>query len=201
MQGMLESMLGQIRVRPLAGLFVALGLGIGLFGLGLVSLRRPRQEAIVLPPEQQVTAPAIGLLVAGILSCFLFVVLLSIYAHLARAADPPQPPPQTVQAGEVPMPVEATTSLLPNFSMLILMVQVLLTPITGLLMIAGAIQMLRLRSYRLATVACVIAMVPVTIVWLLGLPIGIWALRVLRRPQVQEAFRRRQEGIPAGSTA
>jgi hypothetical protein len=51
----------------------------------------------------------------------------------------------------------------------------------------GAINMLRLRRYRLAVVACVVAAVagPAAI---LGLPFGAWSLLVLRRREVRMAY-------------
>jgi serine/threonine protein kinase len=55
-------------------------------------------------------------------------------------------------------------------------------------LLAGAIQMLRLRNYRLVLSAACLALVPWSPAWVLGLPIGIWALVVLRRREVSEAF-------------
>ena len=54
----------------------------------------------------------------------------------------------------------------------------------------GAIKMLRLESRTLVTVACIIAMLPVTIscCCLLGLPFGIWGLVVLNKPDVKSHF-------------
>ena len=54
----------------------------------------------------------------------------------------------------------------------------------------GAIKMLRLESRTLVTVACIIAMLPVTIscCCILGLPFGIWGLVVLNKPDVKSHF-------------
>lgn len=53
----------------------------------------------------------------------------------------------------------------------------------------GSIQMLRMRSYRWARVAAWLALAPACgPCGLLGIPLGIWAIVVLRRPQVRAAF-------------
>jgi hypothetical protein len=50
------------------------------------------------------------------------------------------------------------------------------------------VQMLRLRGYVWAAAAAIVAMVPWSPAWLLGLPFGIWACIVLGRPEVVEAL-------------
>jgi hypothetical protein len=58
---------------------------------------------------------------------------------------------------------------------------------TGILIGAG--QMLRLRHYRMAVLASVLAMFNFqSCCCLLGLPIGIWSLSVLLRPEVRRVF-------------
>jgi serine/threonine protein kinase len=66
------------------------------------------------------------------------------------------------------------------------------------IMVAGARRMARLESYELAIVAIILAMVPIPYHFLVGVPVGIWALRVLRRPEVQAAFAAnlRRRGAP-----
>jgi tRNA A-37 threonylcarbamoyl transferase component Bud32 len=55
-------------------------------------------------------------------------------------------------------------------------------------LIVGGMRMLKLRSYASAVTAAVLAMVPWSPAWLIGLPFGIIALVVLRKPEVQAAF-------------
>ncbi|HLJ96141.1 MAG TPA: serine/threonine-protein kinase [Gemmataceae bacterium] len=52
----------------------------------------------------------------------------------------------------------------------------------------GAVRMMRLRSYPQAVAAALLAMLPWSIAVIVSLPFGIWALRVLRRPEVRAAF-------------
>src|SRR5262249_7432669 len=47
---------------------------------------------------------------------------------------------------------------------------------------AGAMQMLRLRSYPSALAAGILAVIPWSPAWVLGLPFGIWTLVVLPKP-------------------
>jgi serine/threonine protein kinase len=64
---------------------------------------------------------------------------------------------------------------------------VLITIVSGVLML-GALQMLRLRAYAFAATAAILAMIPWSPAWLIGLPFGIWACVVLGRPTVTDAF-------------
>ena len=64
--------------------------------------------------------------------------------------------------------------------------------IVGLLVAAiilvGGIKMKRLESYGLAMTGSIVAMLPCSLCCLVGLPIGIWALVVLSKPEVKSAF-------------
>jgi len=83
-------------------------------------------------------------------------------------------------------------------------VQIVLSIVVGVLSLAagvvvlvGAGKMARLESHSWAMAAAVLACVPV-VSWCccMGLPIGVWALTALGRPDVQDAFaaaRRRRE--------
>ena len=53
----------------------------------------------------------------------------------------------------------------------------------------GTIAMCRLRRYRLARVAAIVSLVPVlTPGYVIGIPLGIWALIALQRVDVRHAF-------------
>jgi tRNA A-37 threonylcarbamoyl transferase component Bud32 len=65
-----------------------------------------------------------------------------------------------------------------------------------LLMLAGAVQMLRARSNRLAVAGAFAAVVPCSPFWFLTLPFGIWALVALTRPEVSLASG--MAPVPAG---
>src|SRR5262249_49575991 len=70
------------------------------------------------------------------------------------------------------------------------------------LVFAGAAQMLRRRSYPLCVAAAIVAMLPWSPAWLAGLPVGIWALRVLSRREVILDFLGQPDGqVPAPPVA
>jgi hypothetical protein len=48
--------------------------------------------------------------------------------------------------------------------------------------------MMRFRGYPLATTVAILAMIPWSPAWLIGLPFGIWACIILGRPEVVEGF-------------
>ena len=55
--------------------------------------------------------------------------------------------------------------------------------------IFGAIQMMKGRKYGLSKAAAVLAVIPFTsCCFLIGIPFGIWALRVLSQPDVEAFF-------------
>lgn len=54
--------------------------------------------------------------------------------------------------------------------------------------IFGAIKLMRLQSFSIAMVACVVAMLPCQCCCLLGLPFGIWALVVMNKPHIKKWF-------------
>ena len=60
----------------------------------------------------------------------------------------------------------------------------------NVLVIVGALKMLRLQSWGLAMTAAILIMLPCSgCCCLLGLPVGIWALVTLNKPEIKGAFR------------
>jgi hypothetical protein len=55
-------------------------------------------------------------------------------------------------------------------------------------LIIGGWRMRQAKSYGLAVIAAIVALPPCTFGWILGLPIGIWALLVLMDPEVKAGF-------------
>jgi len=145
-------------------------------------LRRPVPETSL----QEVKNPAICLIVAGGLN-----VLLALYSIVKAlffpdnmdqlmASMPAMPDPQT-QKFVTSMLHAMTGPLAVAFDVLGLVLSVVV--------LVGAIRMLALRSYEYAFVAAILAMIPcVTPCCLLGLPFGIWALIVLRKPGIKDQF-------------
>jgi hypothetical protein len=61
---------------------------------------------------------------------------------------------------------------------------------SGLIVLNGAWKMRKLKSYRFCCFSAVLAMLPMGMGFIVGWPAGIWALVVLRRPDVRAAFAR-----------
>jgi tRNA A-37 threonylcarbamoyl transferase component Bud32 len=78
--------------------------------------------------------------------------------------------------------------------LLVAVASVLILAVSGVL-VTGAIQMLRLRSYSLAATAAIVGMIPWSPAWLISLPFGICACIVLGRPAVAEAFLSAKRGL------
>jgi hypothetical protein len=66
-------------------------------------------------------------------------------------------------------------------------------------LLTGALNMLRLRGYALAATASIVAMIPWSPGWLVGLPCGIWACVVLGQPAVAAAFLSEKRPAASGS--
>jgi predicted Zn finger-like uncharacterized protein len=129
-----------------------------------------------------VKGPAICLLVVGILA-ILLALLNGAYGLISpnamqQANNPPfggnpqfggQQPPQ-------------------SFLVVFYIGAVVAGLLWGSLVTAGAISMLRLRLYGLAMTGSIVGMVPCSMCCLFGLPFGIWALVILNRPEVKNAF-------------
>ena len=58
------------------------------------------------------------------------------------------------------------------------------------IVVIGGLRMMKLQSHQLVMIAVALALLPWSPGWILGFPFGIWALIVLRRPEVVSAFLR-----------
>ena len=133
-----------------------------------------------MPPtsraREMVSGPAIGLMITGILG------MLFAASQLVRMLGGARHMPQSMGSPEVDK-----------------MVAMLMGPlglafggvglITGLLVLLGGIKMKKLEGYGLVMAASILGMIPCfSSCCVLGLPIGIWALVVLSKPEVKSAF-------------
>jgi hypothetical protein len=135
---------------------------------------RPRRKGR-RAAEAAVTAPAIALMVTGVLGIVYYVIYGVVFFY---ARDVP---------GFLPWrtaPDERTAGFLVGwFTAMFAIIA------WWVVVIIAAFQMKNLRSYGFAVTGSVMAMIPCNIACLLGLPFGIWALVVLYRPNVMSAFR------------
>jgi predicted Zn finger-like uncharacterized protein len=116
--------------------------------------------------EAAVAAPAICLMVLGGLDIVIMVenLMMTVVAMGANGAGNNVPH----MAGQV---TGAIVGLI--FAVVILM---------------GGIRMKQLQSYQLAMTAAILALLPCGNCCIIGLPLGIWALVVLYRPGIKDAF-------------
>ncbi len=120
-----------------------------------------------------VSGPAIGLIITAILGFLAQAasLIMRLVGSSMMAAQQNAPPWVAAMSGTIGV----------------------IAGIIGILMsaliIAGALNMKKLTNYSLALTASIIAMIPcISPCCLLGLPIGIWALVVLSKPEVKSAF-------------
>jgi hypothetical protein len=126
---------------------------------------------------QRVQGPAIGLIVTaalGFLGC-LAGIGLNVLGFTAGAME-------GRESQDVP---QWATMLTGGFGI----VQSILGMVLSVVIIMGALKMKKLENYTFAIIATIIAMVPcISPCCIVGLPVGIWALVVLNKPEVKGAF-------------
>jgi len=123
---------------------------------------------------ERVQGPAIGLMVVAVVGG-----LLQIASLVMRVVAP-----AILASGR--MPNQAWANM---FSGTIGVVAAVIGLLVSGVIFLGAMKMKSLESYGLAMGASIIAMIPCfSPCCLLGLPIGIWALVVLSKPEVKTAF-------------
>jgi len=126
---------------------------------------------------QKVNGPAIGLMVTG--GLYAAWNLFGLIVRLVRSGPPEPPPgfpPEFVKGFELMAgPVGAVWTVIGI--------------IVGVLILFGGIKMQRLQNRGLAIAAAIIAIVPCfSLCCVVGIPIGIWALVVLAKPEVRTQF-------------
>lgn len=131
----------------------------------------------VVPNEasRQVSGPATGLLVTGIVGIF-FAALALIASVVGMGIAPfirDEIPERYVEFWEGSVGAGSA----------------IVEIAVAAFIIFAALKMRELRQWELSLAASIVAMIPcVSPCCILGLPIGIWALVVLLRPEIREAF-------------
>jgi hypothetical protein len=127
---------------------------------------------------QKLKAPAIGLIVAGSLNGV--IALLALIGGLLRLSG---------IAGRERLPADEAERVGFMFGTVATYAIALLTLILAPLVIYGAVQMMAGRKHGLARAAAIISILPLTsCCFIAGIPIGIWALVVLAKPDVKALF-------------
>jgi hypothetical protein len=125
--------------------------------------------------SRQVSGPATGLLVTGILGAF-FAGLGLIASIVGMGIAPfirEEIPERYAEFWEGSMGAASS----------------IVEIAVAAFIIFAALKMKELRQWELSLAASIVAMIPcISPCCILGLPIGIWALVVLLRPEIKEAF-------------
>jgi predicted Ser/Thr protein kinase len=208
---------------PFMGLVWLYSLPMGLWSL-LVLCKRPVREGFALvlqgwgrgghlnrsptvPRDQrrelvrrELTGPAAAMLVAGILQCLcqlllavpvFWLVLLEDYWILTGTYGSFDW--QVSRLGVNQVLLLSIPGLIVGGAWFLLGLSI------GIAMIRSAVQMLWLRSHRLAVKGSILAMIPCTLSSVLTLPVGLWAFIALRDLEVEAAFpsiRGRRQPVP-----
>ena len=125
--------------------------------------------------SRQVSGPAIGLLITGILG--IFFAALGLIASIVGMGIAPfirdEIPERYAEFWEGSMGAASSVVEIAVAAFIIF----------------AALKMRELKQWELSLAASIVAMIPcISPCCILGLPIGIWALVVLLRPEVKQAF-------------
>lgn len=122
---------------------------------------------------EQVNGPAIGLMVVSIIQILLAAAALVL---------------NLLGASILAMSQSQNQPFANWFTGTVGAIQSGLVIVLGAIVLFGAIKMKKLENYGLAMAASIIAMLPCSLCCLAGLPIGIWSLVILSKPEVKSAF-------------
>jgi hypothetical protein len=145
--------------------------------------------------RRQVAVPGMGLMIAGYLGLG-FCLLLALGATMAYFSALTHKMTQSVEIASLdfapilaqaaaPQPMTSTPLWIFVVPLVVCTVQI---P-SSILLILGGSTMRRLETYGLAVTAGIVALLPTSPVWIVSLPIGIWALIVLANGDVRDVFR------------
>ncbi|NQT11450.1 MAG: DUF3466 family protein, partial [Planctomycetes bacterium] len=155
----------------------------------MVRAANPASTSAIEQAQRQVKGPAIALLVAGMISV-LTTPMVVLYWEMEAV------PQNGVQREAVHSGAELVLPIVLFFAELLGSIAL------SALIIVAAVKMKRLKAYRLAIAASILAIIVLTPFCLIGLPIGIWALVVLSQREVRAAFaqnRKRATGSACAS--
>ena len=129
-------------------------------------------------PASQVFGPSLFLLITSGLTVAVLVICVPLDVFFLLNPLP--------RRGNEPVDPQVVTAVRMVLSFLMILVSAVV--------FIGAFQMRRLKSYALARAAAIMALIPcLGPCYLLGIPAGIWALVVLAKPEVREAFDQYEE--------
>jgi len=145
-------------------------------GMPTMPPMQPLGSYPVSAASDQVNGPAIGLIITGALNIVLalgrgVMTMLGIGMNTLQNSGNPD--------------ADKVLAMISTFGLGFAIVGVL----GGIFILFGGFKMRRLESYGLCMAASIVAMIPcLSACCLVGLPIGIWSLVMLSKPEVKSAF-------------
>ena len=126
--------------------------------------------------RKRLQLPASGLIIVGALNALSgFIMILGRLASIVQG-------PERVITDDARRLGYMTASI---FFPLVSLISIIAAPV----IIYGGIQMLSARRYSVALLAAILALIPLSSICCIpGIPVGIWALIVLRDPEVRTCF-------------
>lgn len=126
-------------------------------------------------PRRAVSLPATALIAVSVVSCIVVVTGLAFNFWLLASGTADRLPEPALMAKQTQISVRMALEL----------VMLAFHAVT----IVGALRMRALRGHGLARAGAMLACIPcLSPCLVLGIPVGVWALFVLARPDVREAF-------------
>jgi predicted Ser/Thr protein kinase len=145
--------------------------------------------------RRRVAGPAATLFLVGLATCVTALIAVGWSGiTLARIVASPTSS-QTIPRGGTAVTVHPHPLRPVGGLVAALLAEQVLALVAGGFMVVAALSMRQLQFPRLARTGAVLAMLPLSVVWPVGLPVGIWALAALRSPEVRAGFGR----APAGT--
>ena len=132
---------------------------------------------VVSPASDMVSGPAIGLIITGILN-IIFAAARTAFALVGTGGA-------MIQHTGNPEFDKMFAAMMGTFGLAAGVIGFL----GGILILIAGVKMKKLEAYGLAIAASIIAMIPcLSTCCIVGLPIGIWALVILSKPEVKASF-------------
>jgi hypothetical protein len=128
---------------------------------------------------RQVKGPAIGLMVTAVVGLMLVAVDLAINILTLSG----------IQIGMQQINDPQVQKLLSLMGSGLGIVQNVISAVAGVIVLIGASKMQKLQNHQFALTAGIVAMLPcISPCCVFGLPVGIWALVILNKPEVKSQF-------------
>jgi hypothetical protein len=154
--------------------------------------------AAIAIAQRRVCIPAIGLIVTGILTLVVAIVgaygITTIPEIIQTRCDEIEKEPRLTEIKKRDL-IDSVKRMELTVTVVAIITDLFYASM-AVIVIVGGIKLKNLTSAGWARSAAILGMIPlcVSYAWLLGLPFGIWTIRVLRRPDVQAGMAARLLG-------